>query len=145
MLRRSMMAAGLACAAAGAAQAQQQQGGVFDSGWRQVSAAALPDLELDGAGVRINNLVVSGEPARNNRAMAQHTFRAASVKRGSGRRQARVELVGLAENGRPTIVSVVLLNLREEANATDTGTHRFAAFPDEVAGTKGYWVRLVVQ
>lgn len=105
----------------------------------------MSDLELEGAGVRVNNLVVSGEAPGANRAMTQHAFRATGAKRGAGRRQAWIELVGLAENGRPTIVSVLVLNMRAEANATDNASHRFAAFPGEVAGTAGYWVRLVVQ
>lgn len=146
MFRRSTLAAALALAVLTTAAVAQAQRGGFDSGWRQVSAAALRDLELEGAGVRVNNLVVSPEGSRGYGSMVGHSFKASGLKRTPGKRWARIELVRLAADNQPTIVSVVVLNfVNEAANAVDNGTHRFAAIPGEVAGTKDYWVRLVVQ
>ena len=144
-MRRMVLAAAaaLACAPLAAARAQQQQ--VFDSGWRQVAADALTDLELSGAGVRVNNLLVTPEQGAAGKQIAQHVFSASAVKRVSGKRGARVEIVGVDAEGKPTIVSVVAVNFyQEQPNATSNDTHRFLAFPAEVAATKGYWVRMVV-
>ena len=144
-MRRMVLAAAaaLACAPLAAARAQQQQ--VFDSGWRQVAADALTDLELSGAGVRVNNLLVTPEQGAAGKQIAQHVFSASAVKRVAGKRGARVEIVGVDAEGKPTIVSVVAVNFyQEQPNATSNDTHRFLAFPAEVAATKGYWVRMVV-
>lgn len=139
-LAAAVLAAGTVLAAPASAQ------GVFDSGWRQIAASDLPDLELVGSGVRINNLVVTPEPGAAGKPIATHVFSASGLKREAGRRAARVELVGVGEDGRPTVVSVVAINFaREQPNATGSDTHRFAAFPADIAATKGYWVRMVVQ
>lgn len=149
-MRRMVLAAAaaaLACAPLAAARAQQpqQQREVFDSGWRQVAADALTDLELSGAGVRVNNLVVTPEQGAAGKPIAQHVFSASALKRVAGKRGARVEIVGVDAEGKPTVVSVVAVNFyQEQPNATSNDTHRFLAFPAEVAATKGYWVRMVV-
>jgi hypothetical protein len=145
-MRRVLLAAALACAPL-AAPAQQQTA-VFDTCWRQVAPDALPDLELNGAGVRINNLLVAPSTPEQGIAgsqLALYVFSASTLKRIAGRRLVRVDLVGLDEDGKPTLVAVLTPSFLDETpNATSNDRYRFAASPAEFAGTKGYWVRMVV-
>jgi hypothetical protein len=145
-MRRVLLGAALACAPL-AAPAQQQTA-VFDTGWRQVAPDALPDLELNGDGVRINNLLVApGTPEQGSASspLALYVFSASALKRVAGRRFVRVDLVGLSEDGKPTLVAVLTSSFLDDTpNATSNDRYRFAASPAEFAGTKGYWVRMVV-
>ena len=144
-MRRVFLVAALACAPLAAASAQQQTAAVFDTGWGQVAPDALPDLELNGAGVRVNNLLVTPDQGTAGGQLATGVFSASAFKRAAGRRSVRVDLVGLADDGKPTLVAVLTPAFLDEApNATSNDRYRFAASPAEFAGTKRYWVRMVV-
>jgi hypothetical protein len=149
MRRVFLMAAALACAplAAPAQQAvpAQQQTAVFDTGWRQVAPDALPDLGLSGAGVRINNLLVQQDQEIAGNQLALYVFSASTFKRVAGKRSVRIDLVGFGEDGKPTLIAVLTpIFLDEPPNTTSNDRYRFAASPAEFAGTKSYWVRMVV-
>ena len=77
--------------------------------------------------------------------MADYTFSAAALKRDTGKRGIRVELIGMQGNGKPSIVSVIAINIYDEAaNKSSNGQHRFAAFPAEVDNTKTFMVRVLM-
>ncbi len=137
---RRMLLAALVAFAPMSALAQQ-----FDSGWKIVEANDLPDMEFSGAGVRVNNLLLTQvEPPRGG-GMGTYTFSASVVKRATGRRSVRVELVGMRGNGTPSVVSVLVANIYDEAaNRSSQDTHRFLALPAEVGDTVRYMVRVVV-
>jgi hypothetical protein len=123
------------------AQAQQ-----FDSGWQIVDAKDLPDVEYSGAGVRVNNLLIAQvEAPKSGDRMGSYTFSASTVKRTPGRRSVRIELVGMRSDGKPSVVSVIAVNIYDEApNKSSSDQHRFLAIPAEVNDTQRFMIRVVV-
>lgn len=119
---------------------------LYDSGWRIVEADALSDLELTGAGVKINNLIITESGTRKpDQPLGTYEFAASALKRAAGRRDVRVELVGFKADKTPTIVSVVVINIYDEqTNKSATSQHRFVANPTEVAETKTYFIRALI-
>ena len=135
-MRRFLLAVILACLPL-TAMAQQ-----YDSGWRIIGAE---DLELSGAGVRVNNFVITQSEQPRGNPLASDTFSASAVKRVAGRRSVRVELVGLKGDKMPTITSILAINFSDEQpNKMQVDQHRFVAFPAEVADTKTYLLRVLI-
>jgi len=118
----------------------------YDSGWRIVEADALPDLELSGGGIKVNNLLVAESGSRTpDQRLATYEFSVSALKRAPGRRDIRVELFGLTADKTPTIMSAVVINIYDEqANKSSTNTHRFVAKPQEVKDTSTYFIRVLV-
>src|SRR5690349_6805553 len=106
MFKRTIIAA-LFVGAPTLALAQQ-----YDSGWRIVEADALSDLELSGAGVKVNNLVITPDnPIKPDQPLATYQFSVSVLKRVPARRDIRVELVGFKADKTPTILSAVVVNM----------------------------------
>jgi hypothetical protein len=118
----------------------------FDTGWKIVASEALSDLEFTGAGLRINNFVISQyEEPKNGSKLTQFTFSAAALKKTVGKRSVLVEIVGFKEDKTPTISSILAINIYDEtANKLTTGEHRFLAYPSEVQDTRTYVIRVLV-
>jgi hypothetical protein len=140
MIKRILIAAAIAIAPT-AATAQ-----LYDSGWRIVDADTLSDLELNGASVRVNNLVITPDGAvKPGQSLANYEFSVSALKKTPEKRNIRIELVGFKEDKTPTMVSVVVINMYDDqGNKTATGQHRFAAKPDEVKDTKSYFIRVMI-
>ncbi|MDO9711364.1 hypothetical protein [Paracraurococcus lichenis] len=144
-MRRIVLAIAFALLAGTAAQAQR-----FDSGWRRIAVNDLADLDLWGGDVRVNNLIVAAENETNARAqpekLATHVFSLSAVKRAPGSRNVFVQLVGMNADRIPTMTSIIAVNFGDsDINRLRTDTHRFIAFPKEVATTREYFVRILVQ
>ncbi|WP_431268788.1 hypothetical protein [Dankookia sp. P2] len=138
-MRKLLLAAMLACLPL-SAMAQQ-----YDSGWRIITAEDLADLELSGAGVKVNNFVITQSEQPRGTPLATYTFSASAVKRVAGRRSVRIELVGLKADKMPTIASIIAINISDEQpNKMQVDQHRFVAFPAEVADTKTYLLRVLI-
>ncbi|TDH58170.1 hypothetical protein E2C06_33980 [Dankookia rubra] len=134
-MRKLLLAAMLACLPP-SAMAQR-----YDSGRRSITAEGLAGPELSGAGVKVNNVVIT----RSEQPRGAYTFFASAVKRVAGRRSVRIELAGLKGDKRPTISSISAINLGDEQpNRMQLDQHRFIAFPAEVADTRTYLLRVLI-
>ena len=138
-MRKMLLAAVLACVPL-LAEAQQ-----YDSGWQIVDAKDISDVEYSGAGVRVNNLLLTQSEAPKGNQLATYAFSATVVKRVPGRRSVRVELVGMRADGKPSVVSVLASNIYDEKpNVKAEDSHRFIALVPEVDATVRYMVRVFV-
>jgi hypothetical protein len=119
---------------------------LYDSGWRIIQADALSDVELSGAGVRINNLVITPDsPIKPGQDLANYEFSASALKKVPEKRNIRIELVGFKADKTPTILSAIAINMYDDqGNKTATGQHRFAAKPEEVKETQTYFLRVMI-
>jgi hypothetical protein len=140
MLRHAIAAA-LIAGAPNVALAQ-----LYDSGWRIIQADSLSDVELSGAGVRVNNLVITADnPIKPGQDLANYQFTASVLKKVPEKRNIRIELVGFKADKTPTILSAIVINMYDDqGNKTATGQHRFAAKPEEVKETQTYFIRVMI-
>jgi len=134
-----LMTAFILCSATAMAQ-------TYDSGWKIVAADALSDLEFTGGGMRLNNFVVTQQAApKSGSKIASYELTATALKRTTGQRSARIELIGFKEDKTPSICSIVAINIYDEnANKVASGEHRFLALPSEVAATTTYLIRVMI-
>lgn len=113
----------------------------YDSGWRITTAEDLPDPALSGAGVQVNNLVITQSDQPRGKPLANYAFSASAVKCTAGRRSLRIKLVGLKGDRMPSIA----INVSDEQpNRMQADQHRFVAFPAEVAETGTYLLRVLI-
>jgi hypothetical protein len=139
-MRKTVLAAAMALLP-GLALAQQ-----FDSGWRRIAPGDLANLELTGGGVRLNNFIVApADPPREGQTLVMYSFSASAVKQEEGRRNVRVELVGVTTDRMPTVTSALAFNISSpQPNRTATDQHRFVALPADIAATDAYFIRVLV-
>jgi hypothetical protein len=139
-MRKVLLAAVVAFSSMGATARE------FDSGWSRIAPGDLSNLELSGGGVRLNNFVVArADRPRGDQPMANYTFSATALKRVEGRRNVRVELVGMKADDTPTITSSIVFNIvNEQPNRTAVNRHRFVAHPGEIEATTSYLIRVLV-
>ncbi|MGK7870069.1 hypothetical protein [Falsiroseomonas sp. E2-1-a20] len=125
----------------GLAMAQQ-----YDSGWQRIAPADLVNLELTGGGVRLNNFIVAPANApREGEALVNYSFSASAVKQVEGRRNVRVELVGITADRTPTVTSALVFNISSpQANRAATDQHRFIALQSDIEATEAYFIRVMV-
>lgn len=139
-MRKTLLAA-LVAMTPGLGMAQE-----FDSGWRRIAPGDLANLELTGGGVRLNNFIVApADRPREGQALLNYSFSASAVKQVEGRRNVRVELVGVTADRMPTVTSALVFNISSpQANRPATDQHRFVALQADIAATDAYFIRVMV-
>jgi hypothetical protein len=146
MMRSTMLALAFAVAMPGMALAQR-----YDSGWSRVAVADLEQLDVDGGGIRVNNFLVHPEQRAGRRetpeqALRTFVFTASTIRQDNAAREVFIQLVGVRENGVPTLSVATRTAFGasggRQARQTQSKTPATEA---EMAETRNYFVRIIVQ
>ena len=123
----------------------------YDSGWSRVAVGDLEQLDLNGGGIRVNNFLIHPEQPAGRRdtpdqALRTFVFTASTTRQDSAAREVFIQLVGVRENGVPTLsVSTRAAFSTSGGRQAQQTQSRTPASEAEVAETQNYFVRIIVQ